>query len=110
MSMALALALAVYILHCTCSKKNMYIGQTKRTVRDRMAGHRAAFQGKKNMPLYRHMQKKGHNMSNIQVTIIEADLDPTQLEEKEAHWIRTLGTTLPHGLNSLWSLEKTTIS
>lgn len=74
-------------LECTrCSKKNMYIGQTSRTIRERMAGHRTVHQTK-NMPIYRHLKKKDHSFSDLKVTILEK-APPEELldRERESGW------------------------
>ena len=58
----------------------MYVGQTKRSIRERIGGHRAALKNKKNMPLYRHIWSKGHKFEELKITIVEKVED---LEEKE---------------------------
>jgi hypothetical protein len=73
----------VYHLHCTkCTSRSQYIGQTKRTLRDRVAGHRAAFEGNKSMPLYRHFRRRDHDFSMVP--------NISELPSREKHWIRTL--------------------
>lgn len=93
----------VYLLECTtCESKNMYVGQTARTLKERMAGHRAAFNGNKNMPIYQHLRKKSHPWAGMKVTILEKISHPTEerLKEREKEWMRLLRTRIPQGLNS----------
>ena len=95
---------AVYLLKCSRCQRSQYVGQTKRPLRERVAGHRAAFESKKNMPLYRHLHRSGHSFSNARFTILERVQNPEDLLEREKHWIRKLQTVIPWGLNSKWSL------
>ncbi len=95
----------IYLIECTlCTKKNMYVGQTSRTIRERIAGHRAVH-GKKTMPLYHHLKKPNHSFNNISVTILEKIPNPSEerLLERENIWMTKLKTKLPQGLNSLYS-------
>ena len=95
----------IYMLHCNiCSSKARYIGQTIRPLRERVAGHRAALLRKKNMPLYRHLLKQEHSFANAKFTILEIVKNSQDLTEREKHWIKTLDTVIPMGLNSKWSL------
>ena len=56
----------VYLLECTaCTKANRYVGQTGRTLRERMSGHRRDLDGSKNMPLDRHLRKLGHSFLKL---------------------------------------------
>ena len=95
----------IYMLHCNiCLSRAQYIGQTKRPLRERVAGHRAAFEKKKNMPLYRHLSMLDHSFSNAKFTIIEVVANSEDLVDREKYWIKTLNTVIPMGLNSKWSL------
>ena len=87
----------IYLLQCkTCGKG--YVGQTNRTVRERMQGHRRDAKGK-NMPLYRHT--KNHPLSQFVVTVLQRTVEDDLLKMEE-EWIRKLGTRLPKGLNTLY--------
>lgn len=95
----------IYLIECTrCTQKNMYVGQTRRALRQRASGHRAAWMTDKNMPLYRHLHKPGHSFDDLRITIIDRVEDPDQLEKKEIEWMIKLDTVLPKGLNSKFSL------
>ena len=90
-----------------CSSRNLYVGQTARTLWERMSGHRAAHSSNKNMPLYRHLSHhpQPRPLSGVRVTIIEVITNATEasLLAAEAKWISLLNTRLPHGLNSQFS-------
>ena len=95
----------IYLLECTlCPARGRYVGQTSRTMRVRMAAHRAVHT-KKNMPLYRHLKRKEHHFEHLRVTILELLQNPTerQLLVREEDWMKKLNTKLPNGLNSLYS-------
>ncbi len=92
----------IYLLECTkCTKGNQYVGQTSRQLSQRIAGHRAASRIKTNLPIYKHFANlPDHSFHrDIKVTILEKTCD-TQLDAREKHWINTLETVFPKGLNS----------
>ena len=92
----------VYLLECTkCNKGNQYVGQTERTLQERMGGHRQAATIKINLPLYKHFTgKRDHDFEkDAKVTILEKTTTNLLLT-REAHWILTLDTVYPKGLNS----------
>ena len=93
----------VYLLECKlCSTRNRYVGQTSRSLKERLAGHRAAYRAGKNMPLYTHFRRRTHTLNSITVTVLQVLHDPTQdnLLAAEAAWMEALNTKLPNGLNS----------
>ncbi len=92
----------VYLLEChKCPNRNQYVGQTKRNISHRIAGHRAASRIKTNLPLYKHfINSPNHTFEkDIRVTILEKTT-VNQLDSRERHWINTLQTVYPKGLNS----------
>lgn len=91
----------IYLLECKkCTKANQYVGQTRRTLAQRVAGHRAAYKVKHNLPIYKHFTRAGHQFErDIRLTILEKT-SSAQLDSREGHWIRTLETVHPRGLNS----------
>lgn len=94
----------IYLLECSlCSRGNCYIGQTGRSLRERMQGHRRDH-ATKNMPLYRHLRKKDHGFNNLKVTILEVTTN--DLLEAEEKWINLLNTRLPTGLTQHFTLIK----
>jgi len=82
----------------------MYIGQTSKTLKNRFRHHRAAAKEKRNWPIYRHFASGGHDF-NSDAWILPLEHCPQQrLLTREIHWIKALNTTLPHGLNSQYSI------
>lgn len=93
----------IYLIECNKCNKKMYVGETERQLKERMAGHRAAYRSRKNMPIYRHFRKKDHTLSHFRVTILEQVTKKEKLLEREDHWIKKLNTRIPKGLNSKYS-------
>lgn len=92
----------IYLLECKkCSKGNQYVGQTKRSLSQRLAGHRAAFKVKTRLPIYKHfINSPGHVFGrDIKLSILEKTTTAL-LDAREKHWIETLQTVYPRGLNS----------
>ena len=92
----------IYLLECSkCTKANQYVGKTERTLAQRVAGHRAASKIKLNLPIYKHFSSRADHQfeRDIRLTILEQTSRP-QLDQREGHWIRTLDTITPKGLNS----------
>jgi hypothetical protein len=94
----------IYALECTaCTSKNIYIGQTRRTIKERINGHRAShtLPSLKNRPLYKHLTQSSHTFKDIRASILEMTT-VDKLLERELHWINTLNTRHPHGFNSTY--------
>ncbi len=92
----------IYLLECNkCKTRNQYVGQTRRTLSQRLAGHRAASRVKHNLPLYKHFTNSPEHSfeRDIRISILEKSTTE-QLDARERHWINTLDTVFPKGLNS----------
>ncbi len=92
----------VYLIECSkCTKHNQYVGQTQRCMNVRLGGHRAASRLKISLPIYKHfITKPNHNLErDIKITILEKTTR-NLLTQRESHWISTLETVHPKGLNS----------
>ena len=99
----------IYLLECTkCNRRNQYVGQTSKTLQERMGGHRQALTTKPNLPLYKHFAgKPNHNFErDARVTILEKTTEDLLLT-REAHWMTTLETVYPKGLNSRFEKHQT---
>ena len=92
----------IYLLECSkCTKRNQYVGQILRSLSQRLGGYRAASRIKTNLPLYKHFITH-HNHCferDIKLTILEKT-QRDMLTDRESHWIKTLDTVYPKGLNS----------
>ena len=92
----------IYLLECSkCTTRNQYVGQTKRTLAQRLGGHRAASQIKHNLPIYKHFNTRtDHNFErDVRLTVLEKP-PIHSLDSRESYWISTLDTVHPKGLNS----------
>lgn len=66
----------------------------------RLSGHRAASKIKTSLPLYKHLTTINHDLErDFKITILEKT-DTESLTARESHWIATLETVYPKGLNS----------
>ena len=99
----------VTILEKTAKDLHQYVGQTERTLQERMGGHRQATKTKINLPLYKHFAgKHDHDfVRDTKVTILEKTAKDLLLT-REAHWILTLDTVYPKGLNSRYDKQPST--
>lgn len=92
----------IYLITCTICKKQ-YVGQTGQNLRLRFRHHRNHMQAHTQRPIYRHFST--HGFTNITIQIIEQELDDLTRYDRERHWITTLKTYLPKGLNSKFDIE-----
>ena len=85
----------IYCIICSkCGK--LYIGLTSNSLGVRFRAHRHFSETKRRIPLYRHFVRKSHDFVPLE------HCEPDALPEREAFWIRTLHTLIPHGLNSIY--------
>ena len=98
------------MLKCPCGK--VYVGQTKRNLKVRIAEHKAAIRnGNMEYAIARHYKERGHgSTASLKFMGIEKVTLPPRggdmkklLLQREAFWIFTLNSVEPHGLNE--SLE-----
>ena len=96
----------VYAVHCVqCSL--MYVGETWRSLRSRINGHRAGIIKDGQSLFYKHFRLPGHSVADTKVQIIEKIYHSSetpvnfQLHRRlqELHWIKELGTAAPYGCN-----------
>ncbi|XP_063077568.1 uncharacterized protein LOC134467623 [Engraulis encrasicolus] len=102
----------VYMLKCPCGL--MYIGQTKRNLKLRIAEHKASIRnGNMEYAIARHYKDRNHgSATTLRFVGIERVMpNPRggdlikQLLKREAHWIHKLNTVEPHGLNEKQELS-----
>ena len=94
----------IYLISCTkCNVQ--YIGETARTLRERMNDHRSAINKRKNTPIGLHFNTPGHSYLNMRVVPIELinnKTNPTNARKiREKYWQYRLKTLHPIGLNNL---------
>ncbi|XP_072046328.1 cholesterol 24-hydroxylase-like [Amphiura filiformis] len=90
----------VYLITCT-KKKKQYVGETSRTLEQRLAEHCADARHNRNTPVARHFNQPGHNARNISVICIDKPpkTNSTMRKKLEKDWIAKLQTSNPHGIN-----------
>ena len=96
----------VYAIHCIrCGL--MYVGETGRSVKSRINGHRAGIIKDGQSLLYKHFHLPGHSVVDMKVQILEkiyhSSENPVNIRLhrrlRELHWIKKLGTAAPYGCN-----------
>ena len=89
----------VYAIHCIrCGL--MYVGETGRSLRSRINGHRAGIIKDGQSLLYKHFHLPGHSVADMNVQLLEkiyhSSENPvnTRLRRRlrELHWIKAFGT------------------
>jgi hypothetical protein len=89
----------VYGLRCSPCERMVYVGETERTVKERINEHLRDVRCCCDKPINRHFEN--HAVADVQVVILSALFNETKqyrllCEEK---WIRLLGTAAPDGCN-----------
>ena len=97
----------IYCLYCkVCSK--VYVGQTKRSLRERIGEHYTSIRKKKkHLVVGRHYNTTGHTGTNdVKIYILDFVTTPpnaihskSKREALESKWIFRLRSTVPLGLN-----------
>ncbi|CAJ0949676.1 unnamed protein product [Ranitomeya imitator] len=100
----------IYLIKCPCGL--LYVGETTRSIRDRISKHKSTIRCKNLLlPIPSHFSNQGHSVSQLQFQIIE-HIPPNRrggdrvarLKRREAFWIHTLETLHPLGLNREYDL------
>ena len=89
----------IYMISCKkCNKQ--YVGQTGRMLKERMSEH-LGYIAKNTEATGKHFNKPGHSLGHFKIQIIEQVIPNSRSlrETREAHWIQSLVTKEPHGLN-----------
>ena len=94
--------IVIYGIHCVhCGL--VYVGETGRSLRSRMNGHRSAIKKGGQSLLHRHFHQPDHSVDDMRVQILEkvyhSSENPTLLTSlrrtRELFWIKELGTAKP---------------
>ena len=91
----------IYCIVCSQCEK-LYIGLTSNSLRVRFRMHRHASETKRRVPLYCHFARKLHDFLRDHRIVPLEHCEPDALPEREAFWIRTLHTLLPHTAKKRW--------
>jgi hypothetical protein len=89
----------IYLTTCSHCKKQ-YVGQTGRTLRERIKEHLLNIYHKREVTGL-HYSLPGHSHGDLKVQVIEkvTPNTPSYRLEREELWIKRLATKFPHGLN-----------
>lgn len=89
----------IYLI--TCNKcKVQYVGQTSRKLKDRLNDHCSNVNTYKQTAISIHFISPQHTIQDIKIMPIELVKHTTLRVNRELHWIKTLKTKYPYGLNS----------
>ena len=93
-------------IHCVyCGL--VYVGETGRSLRSTMNGHKSAVKKGGQSLLYRHFHQPDHSVDDMGVQILEkvyhSSENPTLLTSfhrtRALFWVKKIGTTKPYGFN-----------
>ena len=95
----------IYGIHCVhCGL--VYVGETGRSLRSRMNGHRSAIKKGGQSLLHRHFHQPAHSVDDMRVQILEnvyssdkPALSTSLHRIRELQWIKELGTAKPYAFN-----------
>ena len=85
----------------------MYVGETGRSLRSRIKGHRAGIINDGQSQLYKHFRLPGHSVADIRVHILEKIYHSLECPVnarlhrrlRELYWMKDLDTAAPYGCN-----------
>lgn len=92
----------IYLIKCACCGLQ-YVGETGRTLRERISDHRSCVLNKKPTSISAHFNSPGHSIRHLKVTPIEL-LPTNDVRERRARerlWQVELETIFPAGINAL---------
>ena len=96
----------IYLITCKKCKKQ-YVGQTIKTLRERIYHHRSSIRTSQGRYISKHFSLPGHNISDLTVQVIDrtTNNEQTKLHEREQFWIKRLTTLQPNGLNVAYNQQ-----
>lgn len=94
----------IYVI--TCRRCNLqYVGETSRTLRDRLSDHCSAIRTCKNTPIGTHFNLPQHSILDLKIIGLETIKNENNSDKlrksREKHWQNCLSTMHPRGLNGL---------
>lgn len=90
----------IYLITCTHCK-SQYVGETGRSLRDRVNDHRSAIKKKSKTPIGVHFNSLGHSMLNFSIVAFDIIENVFERRAKEKQLQKFLGTLHPMGINNL---------
>lgn len=91
----------VYLITCkNCNKQ--YVGETGRTLRDRLNDHRSAIKNKAKTPIAIHFNSSNHSLFDLSILPIELINNTSNIcrRSREQFWQIKLNTLYPNGINN----------
>jgi hypothetical protein len=97
----------VYMIYCGHCDKPVYVGETERTLGERLKEHLADVRLRRDTPVSTHFARTGHGVDDFKAAVLERMCDESRNYRliKERDWIRRLNTEVPSGLNTKCSLR-----
>lgn len=91
----------IYLLHCDKCDNSQYIGETRNSLKKRLALHRSHIKYNTGTPLTQHFNLRDHNLQNLKAFPIQKILtdDHNHRKETESKWINSVRSRTPNGLN-----------
>ena len=87
----------IYVLTCKHCQKQ-YVGQTSKTVQERITRHRNHYKVK-NYKIYQHMKAHGLTFEEDIIVTPLQQVNKENLLTTKTYWMRTLKTLHPKGFN-----------
>ena len=92
----------IYLVTCSrCNKQ--YVGETGRSLRDRVTDHVSCIKLQKQTPIGLHFNHAGHSLKDFHILAIEQFTENSESSRriKESTWQHLLQTAHPRGINNL---------
>ena len=92
---------AIYEIHCEKCAKRVYVGETKRTIAERIKEHLADVRHKRERTVPLHFNSQDHDITDHNLIIIEKCRENSKFyrEARGLHWTETFNTVTPSSLN-----------
>uniref|UniRef100_A0A1X7UGQ5 GIY-YIG domain-containing protein n=1 Tax=Amphimedon queenslandica TaxID=400682 RepID=A0A1X7UGQ5_AMPQE len=88
----------IYLITCEKCRKQ-YVGQTTKTLRERIYHHRSSIKTGQRRYISKHFNLEGHKIQHLKVQVIDTNENTETLNKLERYWIQKLDTMQPRGLN-----------
>ena len=89
----------VYGLLCNLCDKTIYVGETERSLKERIEEHLRDVRSQNDKPIMKHFT--GHSDKTVSVVILKRMYDGGRIHRQlvEEQWIKKLRTKFPQGCN-----------
>jgi len=92
----------IYGINCIQCDTKVYVGETSRSLKERLKEHEADKRHHRSKPVAEHFNSRDHSVEDMGVCILQNIRDNSDDYRmiKELDWIRLLKTEVPSGLNT----------